>query len=289
MQTTDKPTDLMSAARKCGKCGTTLDARAPEGLCPACMLSTALEAELALPDEAGLPGAFPLNGLLPGAPRIFGDYQLLDEVARGGMGVVFKARQISLNRVVALKMLLGGQFASPERMGRFRSEAQTAARLHHPNIVAIHEVGEQEGQPWFSMDYVEGQNLAQLVGNTPLQARRAATYVKAVAEAVQYAHSQGVLHRDLKPSNVLIDSATDQARVTDFGLAKRVEDDPSLTITGQVLGSPSFIPPEQAAGRKEAIGPASDVYSPWRGALSPVDYPSAVCGRYDGRDTAFGG
>lgn len=199
--------------------------------------------------------------LLASGARRFGDYELLGEIARGGMGVVFKARQISLNRTVAVKMILRGEFASVAELARFRAEAETAARLQHPSIVAIHEVGEHEGRPFFSMDFVEGQSLAQLVGNTPLPAMRAAKYLKTVAEAVQYAHQQGVLHRDLKPSNVLIDAASDQPRVTDFGLAKRQEGDASLTVTGQVLGSPNFMPPEQAAGKQEAIGTASDVYS----------------------------
>jgi eukaryotic-like serine/threonine-protein kinase len=247
----------MSTVRTCARCGTTLDAYASEGLCPVCMLSTGLAA-----DEIGLPessaGTDAATG--PFSVRSFGDYELLEEVARGGMGVVYKARQLRLDRVVAVKMILSGQFAGTEQVARFRAEAKTAAQLRHPNIVAIHEVGEHDGQPFFSMDYIEGQNLAQLVGTNPLPAARAARFLKAIAEAVHFAHQRGVLHRDLKPSNVLIDS-NDQPRVTDFGLAKRLEGDPSLTITGQVLGSPSFIPPEQASGRGDAIGPASDGYS----------------------------
>ena len=183
------------------------------------------------------------------------------------MGVVYRARQISLNRIVAIKMILGGHLANAAEMQRFRAEAETAAHLQHPNIVAIHEVGEHAGQPFFSMDLVEGRNLAQMARDERLPSRMAAGYLKTITEAVQYAHSRGVLHRDLKPSNILIDE-TDQPLITDFGLAKRLASDsqcstfnPQLTQTGQVLGSPSFIPPEQAAGRKGAIGPASDVYS----------------------------
>jgi outer membrane protein assembly factor BamB/tRNA A-37 threonylcarbamoyl transferase component Bud32 len=195
-----------------------------------------------------------------GAVRYFGDYELLAEVARGGMGVVYKARQVSLNRVVALKMILSGQLAGPEDVQRFRLEAQTAAGLQHPNIVAIHEVGEHQGQHYFSMDLVEGQSLADLVRNNPLPPEQAARWVRAVALAIQYAHERGVLHRDLKPSNVLIDQFG-QPRVTDFGLAKRIDKDAGLTATGAVVGTPSYMPPEQASGQRGAMGPASDVYS----------------------------
>jgi WD40 repeat protein/tRNA A-37 threonylcarbamoyl transferase component Bud32 len=197
----------------------------------------------------------------------FGDYELLEEIAHGGMGIVYKARQISLNRVVAVKMLLLGPLASRETIERFHREAQAAASLRHANIVAIHEVGEVQGQPFFSMDYVEGQDLARLVRRGPLPARQAAQYVRGIAEAVHYAHQHGILHRDLKPANVLID-LDDQVRITDFGLAKRLTSDSSLatdhsslTLTGQTLGSPSYLSPEQAAGRHHAVGTASDIYS----------------------------
>jgi hypothetical protein len=194
------------------------------------------------------------------APAKFGDYELIEEMARGGMGVVYKARQLSLNRLVAVKMILAGQFASHQVAQRFKSEAIAAAVLHHPNIVAVHEVGVHQGQHFFSMDFVEGQNLAQLVGNRPLPAHAAARYVKLIAEAIRYAHQQGILHRDLKPSNVLIDAATDQPRLTDFGLAKRLDGESSITLTGQVLGSPNFMPPEQASGNRGKVGRHSDVY-----------------------------
>lgn len=193
-------------------------------------------------------------------PREFGDYELLEEVARGGMGVVYKARQRSLNRVVAVKMILAGNLAGPADVERFQAEARAAANLQHPGIVAIHEVGEHEGQHYFSMDYIEGTSLAEVVRANPLPARRAAGYVWQVAEAIDYAHRQGTIHRDLKPSNVLLDAA-DRPRVTDFGLAKRIEGDSALTGTGQVLGTPSYMPPEQAGGKRGQVGPASDVYS----------------------------
>src|ERR1041384_4613550 len=190
----------------------------------------------------------------------FGDYELLEEIARGGMGVVYKARQVRLNRLVAVKMILAGEFASKEFVRRFRAEAEAAALLQHPNIVAIHDVGIHDGQHYFTMDYVAGQNLSQLVGTRPLPPAKAARYMQLVAEAIHYAHQQGILHRDLKPSNVLIDS-NDQPRITDFGLAKILANDSDLTLTGQVMGSPSFMPPEQALGERGKMGAASDVYS----------------------------
>jgi tetratricopeptide (TPR) repeat protein len=250
----------MNAAPTCRQCGTSLDAYAPEGLCPGCMLSTGLNAEAGEADISAATIEEPAAGLPAAGQRRFGDYELLEEIARGGMGVVYRARQVSLNRTVAIKTILGGHLANTGEMKRFRAEAETAAQLRHANIVAIHEVGEHDGQPFFSMDLVQGQNLAQLVGTEPLPARKAAAYLKTIAEALHYAHVRGVLHRDLKPSNILIDES-DQPLITDFGLAKRLEGDPGLTLTGQVLGSPSFIPPEQAAGRKGDIGPATDVYS----------------------------
>jgi eukaryotic-like serine/threonine-protein kinase len=190
----------------------------------------------------------------------FGNYDLLEELGHGGMGVVYKARQRSLHRVVALKMLLGGQFAGKVALGRFRAEAELAAQLQHPNIVAIHEIGEQDGLPYFTMDFVPGRSLVDLVRDHPLSAQAAATYVQIIAKAIHYAHEQGVLHRDLKPSNILID-AFDQPRITDFGLAKRLTGSTSdLTVSGQALGSPNFMPPEQAAGKHKTSGPTSDIY-----------------------------
>jgi WD40 repeat protein/tRNA A-37 threonylcarbamoyl transferase component Bud32 len=190
----------------------------------------------------------------------FGDYELLEEIARGGMGVVYKARQMSLNRIVAIKMILAGQFASESDVERFRTEAQAAANLQHPNIVAIHEVGQHYGHHYFSMNYVEGQSLAQIVRKGPLGPAKAAEYLKTIAQAIAYAHGQGTLHRDLKPANILIDRF-DQPRVTDFGLAKRVEGTAQLTTTGSLMGTPSYMPPEQAGADGLKVGPASDVYS----------------------------
>src|SRR6185295_2433529 len=164
------------------------------------------------------------------------------------------------NRVVAVKMILAGHFATEQAIQRFRAEASTAARLQHPNIVAIHEIGEHAGQQYFSMDFVEGKSLAEVVRDGPLSARQAAVFLKTIAETIHHAHQHGVLRRDLKPSNVLVDSFG-QPRITDFGLAKQLESESDLTVTGQVLGSPNFMPPEQAAGRSAEVGPHSDIYS----------------------------
>jgi WD40 repeat protein len=184
---------------------------------------------------------------------------LLEKVAEGGMGVVCRARQLSLNRVVAVKMIQPGRVGSPEMVLRFRAEAEAAASLHHPNIVTIFETGECEGQHYFSMDYIEGQNLAEAVREGPLPSGRAAELVGKIAAAVHYAHQHKILHRDLKPSNVLLDE-TGEPHVTDFGLARRLGGDSTLTLTGQVFGSPQFMPPEQASGRRGAVGVQSDVY-----------------------------
>ena len=251
----------------CPNCGAASASGALGGACPRCL------ARAVLSEDDG-PGEESL-------PRRFGDYELLERIAHGGMGVVYRARQVSLGRIVAVKMLLAGEFATREFVQRFRGEAAAAAILHHPNIVAIHEVGVREGLHFFSMDFVEGRSLADLVGHTPLPARRAAQYTRTIAEAIHCAHERGILHRDLKPSNVLID-AKDQPRVTDFGLAKRLVGARStasysnlenvtdavkrvpthdLTLPGQVLGSPGFMPPEQAGAIGIKIGRHSDVYS----------------------------
>ena len=188
-----------------------------------------------------------------------GNYELLEEIARGGMGVVYKARQTTLGRIVAVKMIVSGRLATEQDVQRFQVEAQAAAGLQHPNIVSIHEVGQHEGFHYFSMDYVEGRDLSAILRENLLPAKQAATYVRQMAEAIHYAHQQGTLHRDLKPSNILIDSH-DQVRITDFGLAMRVEGNSDLTRTGQIVGTPSYMPPEQARGQRSLIGPGSDVY-----------------------------
>jgi len=248
----------MAATRTCRKCGLEFSGGALEGLCPSCVGRLAFVSE---PEAAAGAGraSHPSGSKL----RYFGDYELLEEIARGGMGVVYKARQLSLNRTVAVKMILAGQLASPADVQRFRTEAEAAASLQHPNIVAIHEVADQDGHHYFSMDYVEGKSLAQLIADGGLRIadfRKAAAYVKTIAVAIHYAHQQGTLHRDLKPSNVLIDDSG-QPRITDFGLAKRLERGSDFTASGQILGTPNFMPPEQAAGKRVVVGPRSDVYS----------------------------
>lgn len=225
----------------------------------------------------------------------FAGYELLHEIARGGMGVVYKARQTKLNRVVALKMIKSGELAGEEEVRRFKAEAEAAAQLDHPNIVPIYEVGESGLQHFFSMGFVDGASLADRLNDGPLPPREAAELLGTIAAAVQYAHEQGIVHRDLKPANVLLTAAggsssasveSDDTRpgigstagsrvdhssigrnrlpipkITDFGLAKNFAADSDMTATGQVLGTPSYMPPEQAAGATEKIGPLADVYA----------------------------
>ncbi len=191
--------------------------------------------------------------------RLFGEYELLRLIARGGMGAVYMARQTKLRRIVALKMILAGRLASDEEVRRFYHEAQAVAQLDHPGIVPIYEVGEHEGQHYYSMGYVEGGNLEARVREGPLPPRQAAALVERVAEAVAYAHSKGIIHRDLKPANVLLDR-DGQPRVADFGLARHVHPDGQMSVTGQVVGTPNFMPPEQATGSAD-VGPAADVYA----------------------------
>jgi len=244
----------MPDPRACPVCKTKLPTNAPQGLCPRCLAGMGVS----LLAGASEPVARPVRA--ESAAKRFGDYELLDEIARGGMGIVYRARQVSLNRIVAVKVLLFGRFSSEEFVERFRSEAEAAAALQHPNIVAIHEIGEHDGQRYFSMAYIEGKNLAEVARDKPLPAKLAATYLQTVAEAIHYAHQRGVLHRDLKPSNVVVDS-DGQPHVTDFGLAKRLGDESELTVTGQVLGSPNYMSPEQADRKRGEVTSASDVYS----------------------------
>lgn len=193
-------------------------------------------------------------------PHRFGDYELLAELGRGGMGIVYQARQISLDRAVAVKMIVRGNLATPSDHLRFQAEATATARLDHAGIVPVYEVGEWHDRPFFSMKLVAGTTLAARLADGPLPARESARILAAVCDAVDYAHRQGVLHRDLKPSNILLDEF-DRPLITDFGLAKQMGDAVSLTNTGAVLGTPSYMAPEQAAGAAAEIGPASDVYS----------------------------
>jgi len=255
----------MTEPGHCPRCHVVLTADAPAGLCPSCLMQLALELTTGGADQSSRSELFPEERFAPDMTipenlRSFGDYELLQQIARGGMGVIYKARQISLNRIVAVKMMLPGLAVSEAEAQRFQTEAEAIANLRHPNIVAIYEVGAHEGQRYFSMEYIEGQSLAAMIRDHPLPEETAARYVKVIAEAMQYAHRQGILHRDLKPSNVLLDK-TGKPCLTDFGLAKRMGSDSRLTASGVVLGTPSYMPPEQAAGKNKQLGPASDVYS----------------------------
>ena len=190
----------------------------------------------------------------------FGDYEIEKEIARGGMGVVYRAHQVSLNRTVALKMILAGHWANEEQIQRFKSEASAAAKMDHPGIVPIYEIGEFQDQHYFSMRFIDGPSLADEVRDAPLSPKAAAEILKKVALAIAYAHERGVIHRDLKPANVLLDS-NGEPKVTDFGLAKQMQSASDITHSGAILGTPGFMPPEQAAGKIDEVDVRSDVYS----------------------------
>jgi WD40 repeat protein len=193
-------------------------------------------------------------------PRRIGDYDLLEEIGRGGLGVVYRARHRTLGRQVALKMLLGGQFAAGGYLERFRAEARAVAHLAHPHIVPLYDSGEHDGQPYFAMEFVDGGSLGDRAGGKPQPPAQAARWLATLARAVQYAHEHGLIHRDLKPSNVLL-TRDGQVKVCDFGVAKHLEDAESKTQTGQLVGTPEYMAPEQAGGLAARVGPAADVYS----------------------------
>jgi eukaryotic-like serine/threonine-protein kinase len=285
---------MIRVIRICRKCGAKIFSDVPEGLCPRCVLKSALGN---FPD-ASVAGVG-LAAVAPGTPKRceggsakaddlgrvdepspdetnaaahnkkvtraaellgeLGDYELLEEIGRGGQGVVFRARQKSLNRTVALKVISLGQWASKAHLKRFRLEAEAAARLEHPGIVPIHEVGERDGSCYFSMKFVEGGQLDEVVRRTPMSIRRAAELIAKVARTVHYAHEHGILHRDIKPGNILLDAKGDP-HLTDFGLARLVESESSVTQTLDVLGTPSYMAPEQAVGNNAAVSSATDVY-----------------------------
>jgi tetratricopeptide (TPR) repeat protein len=207
-------------------------------------------------DTPGGPGATPPPGVRPQVPG----YEILEELGRGGMGVVYKARHLALQRLVALKVLLAGEHAGPAQLARFRGEAEALARLRHPHIVQVYEVGEQGGLPFFALELVDGASLAGRLGGAPQPAREAARLIEALARAVHAAHQQGVIHRDLKPANILL-TADGAPKITDFGLAKRVDVVGVPTQSGDIVGTPSYMAPEQARGDRRSVGPASDVYA----------------------------
>jgi TolB-like protein/Tfp pilus assembly protein PilF len=240
---------ITTTKRFCRKCGAAIPPDSPQHSCGACLLETGLgpgEAVAGVDD----PGR-PLPMLMD-----FGDYELLEQIGRGGQGVVFRARQKSLNRIVALKVIGLGQWATEAHLKRFRLEAEAAARLEHPGIVPIHEVGERDGSCYFSMKFVEGGQLDEVVRREAMPIRRAVEFIAQVARIVHYAHEHGILHRDIKPGNILLD-AKGEPHLTDFGLARLVESE--STVTMEVLGTPSYMAPEQAVGNNAAISSVTDV------------------------------
>src|SRR5436305_4760068 len=264
----DSPIMSSSAPRVCRKCGAEIFADAPEGLCTACLFETGLnlltDDPLAGLDEPGADAARPLPRVKQKSDRAktfgdFGDYELLDVIGRGGQGVVYHARQKSLNRIVALKVIGLGHWATEAHLKRFRLEAEAAAKLEHPGIVPIHEVGERDGSCYFSMKFVEGRQLDEVVKQTPMSIRQAAELIAKVARTVHYAHEHGILHRDIKPGNILLDQKG-EPHLTDFGLARLVESESTVTRTLEVLGTPSYMAPEQAVGNNAAISSVTDVY-----------------------------
>src|SRR4030095_10176528 len=259
---------MSSASRVCRKCGAEIFADAPEGLWTACLFETGLnlltDDPVAGLDEPGVDAARPLPRVKQKSDRAktfgdFGDYELLDVIGRGGQGVVYRARQKSLNRIVALKVIGLGHWATEAHLKRFRLEAEAAASLEHPGIVPIHEVGERDGSCYFSMKFVEGGQLDAVVRRESMPVRRAAELIAKVARTVHYAHEHGILHRDIKPGTSLLDGKG-EPHLTDFGLARLVETESTVTGTMEVLGTPSYMAPEQAVGNNARISNATDVY-----------------------------
>jgi serine/threonine-protein kinase len=252
---TAQSSTMMTVAKTCAKCGATIFAEAPQEFCSACFL----ENGLGLLDDEPVAGD---NGGSASPKTIlgdFGDYELLEEIGRGGQGIVYRARQKSLNRTVALKVIGLGQWATEAHLKRFRLEAEAAARLDHPSIVPIHEVGERDGCCYFSMNFVAGGQLDQVVRDSPMSTRQAAELIAKVARTVHYAHEHGILHRDIKPGNVLLDEKG-EPHLTDFGLARLVETESTVTRTNEALGTPSYMAPEQAVGEAGKLTSAIDVY-----------------------------
>ena len=236
--------------RVCAKCGATVFADSPRGFCSVCLFKTGLGS---LQDD--------LDGQEPSRIQMeFGDYQIIEEIGRGGEGVVYRARQKSLNRTVALKVIGLGKWSSTPHLKRFRHEAEAAASLEHPQIVPIYEIGERDGSCYFSMKFVEGGRLDEVAQTEPMSARRAAELLVKIARTVQFAHEHGILHRDIKPGNILLDK-NGEPHLTDFGLARLIEQESTITNSFDVLGTPSYMAPEQAAGHTKELTAAADVYS----------------------------
>src|SRR6516164_5101919 len=254
---------MIRVIRICRNCGAKILSDAPQGLCTGCVLEAAIGispdavAEVA-PGHANKQAS---HKAMRGAELLgeLGDYELLEEIGRGGQGVVFRARQKSLNRIVALKVIRLGQWASKAHLKRFRLEAEAAAKLEHPGIVPIHEVGERDGSCYFSMKFVEGGQLDEVVRRTPMSIRQAAELIAKIARTVHYAHEHGILHRDIKPGNILLDTEG-EPHLTDFGVARLLETENDATCTIDVSGTPSYMAPEQAHANHGHVSSATDVY-----------------------------
>src|SRR5437588_1408847 len=265
---------MTNVLRVCRKCGAEIFADTPEGLCTACLFETGLDL-LARPSVGADDDCAPVENVessdANAAPRVkkaprstktladFGDYELLEEIGRGGQGVVYRAHQKSRNRTVALKVIGLGHWATQAHLKRFRLEAEAAASLEHPGIVPIHEVGERDGSCYFSMKFIEGGQLDEMVRHEPMPIRRAVELIAKVARTVHYAPDRGILNRDIKPGNILLD-AKGEPHLTDFGLARLVETESTVTRTMEVLGTPSYMAPEQAVGNNSAVSSVTDVY-----------------------------
>src|SRR4051794_9203086 len=254
----------ITTGKFCRKCGAAIPPNSPQQSCGACLLESGLGSDEAECEEGGSASPKRISAFGERVPPSavlmdFGDYELLEQIGRGGQGVVFRARQKSLNRTVALKIISLGQWASKAHLQRFRREAEAAARLEHPGIVPIHEVGERDGSCYFSMKFVEGGQLDEVARCEPMPIRRAVELITKVARTVHYAHEHGVLHRDIKPGNILLD-AKGEPHLTDFGLARLVEPESTMTRTLDVLGTPSYMAPEQAMGNNAAVSSVTDAY-----------------------------
>src|SRR6476660_7583455 len=253
MGTINPPENRMTNTRRvCPKCGATVFADAPQGCCSICLVRTGLASLDNENDEASEP-------TIARMLKDFGDYELLQEIGRGGQGVVYRARQKSLNRIVALKVIGLAHWATEAHVKRFRLEAEAAAGLNHPCIVPIYEVGERDGACYFSMGLVEGGQLDAVAKREPMPIRHAAELIAKLARTVHYAHEHGILHRDIKPGNILLD-ATGEPHLTDFVLARLAETESTVTQTLEVLGTPSYMAPEQAVGNNAGVTSATDIY-----------------------------
>src|SRR6266581_4545033 len=251
--TINRPENRMTTAKRvCAQCGATVFADAPQGVCSACLFRTGLASLDNENDEAFAP-------TIARMLKDFGDYELLEEIGRGGQGVVYRARQKSLNRIVALKVIGLAHWATEAHVKRFRREAEAAASLNHPCIVPIYEVGEHDGACYFSMGLVKGGQLDAIAKREPIPIGHAAELIAKLARTVHYAHEHGILHRDIKPGNILLDTEG-EPHLTDFGLARLVETESTVTRTTEVLGTPSYMAPEQASGSNVALTSATDIY-----------------------------